>query len=372
MKVLFLGHYREGTGWAKAAQGLIHAMHSVGIDLVCRNIELTKSENVSPLICDLEKGDINNVDICIQHLLPHHLIGTNKFKKNIAYCVFESTNLVHNSWLSNLKYMDEVWVPCKDNKNELEQHNIKTSIIPHAFDMGKYKLKTENEGLDLSSYGLKSAYKFYTIMDLTLRKNLSSIVKSYYATFKPHEDVVLIIKANKAGYDKRSVYSAIHQACADIRKKMGLYDDDNNYNNIIVIGDKFSEEEIDRLHISSDCFVNLSHGESWSIPSFDAMCYGNHPICTNWGGPKEYIDTDNKNTGTLIECVMQTCSNIDSAFSHLFRGNEFWATPDEQKASQAMRYYFEKGKTKNQEGLSCGEKFSYQSVGNLIKETLKL
>ena len=34
MKVLYLGHYKEGTGWSQAAIDYILAMDSVGIDVV--------------------------------------------------------------------------------------------------------------------------------------------------------------------------------------------------------------------------------------------------------------------------------------------------------------------------------------------------
>ena len=37
MKVLYFGHYKEGTGWAQAAIDYILALDSVGVDVVCRN-----------------------------------------------------------------------------------------------------------------------------------------------------------------------------------------------------------------------------------------------------------------------------------------------------------------------------------------------
>ena len=40
MKVLFIGCYRDGTGWAKAAGDYILAMDAAGIDVVCRPLKL--------------------------------------------------------------------------------------------------------------------------------------------------------------------------------------------------------------------------------------------------------------------------------------------------------------------------------------------
>lgn len=370
MKVLVTGHYREGSGWAKATQGLILAMDSVGIDVVCRNIPLTKNADAPNRIEELEKKELVDIDHCIQYVLPHHLVGTTKFKKNIAHVVFESSCLTFNSWLDQLKYMDEVWVPCQQNKNDLQEAGInKVCVIPNAFDISTYS-QVKNH-IDLKNYGASSSYKFYTIADLSQRKNLQAIIRTYYATFNSCDDVCLIIKVNKHGYSKQELFSVVHELSSSIRKKMRIYENDIDYPSIILIADDFSDEEISALHNGSDCFVNLSHGEAWSIPSFEAMCYGNHPICVNWGGPKEYIDKNNTNTGSLVNYVMQPCMMQDGAFDHLFKGNEFWTVPDEQEASKAMRHYFEtRNNNPTSDGIKQGERFSFQAVGNMIKETL--
>lgn len=372
MKVLYVGHYKEGGGWANAAKGLISALDSVGVDVVCRNIILTQNQPINDNLKKLESKDTTGVDFCIQNVLPHHLIGSTKFKKNIAYHLLESTNLKYNAWITNLRYMDEVWVPCKDNQVELKNvdiENVKT--VPLAFDLDSYK-RSEKDLLNFKAYGINSSYKFYTIANINQRKNIESIIKCYYATFKPNEDVVLIIKVNKHGYNKNSLFNYMNHICENIRKEMGIYPKHEYYNNIIVIADNLNDKEISSLHNQSDCFINLSHGEAWSIPAFEAMCYGNHPICTSWGGPTEYINKNDKETGYLIDYTWKTCTNSDAAFNHIFRGNEFWTFPNEKQASEAMRYYYENRKSeKNNQGLIYAEQFSLKNVGNKIKEILE-
>lgn len=373
MKILYTGHYKEGTGWGIAAQNTIMALHSIGMDVVCRNIPLTEGQRDTPsVILELENKSLDNIDICIQHVLPHHLVGTNKFKKNIAYVVFESSCLTFNSWLDQLKYMDEVWVPCQQNKNDLEEAGIKkVCVIPYAFDLEKYG-KQNADSLNFKNHSIESSYKFYTMADFNKRKNLESVIKTYYSTFYSHENVTLILKINKKGHDSQALFRAVHDLCAGIRQDLAIYNNDSDYNNIMVISEYFSESEMLNLHKACDCFINMSHGEGWSIPSFEAMCYGNHPICANWGGPTEYIDNTNKNTGTLIDYSNAICSNAGAAFSHIFTGKEFWINPDEKQASDAMRYYFEnRDDSKSLDGMKQGEKFSYTNVGKTIKETLE-
>ena len=86
MKVLYLGHYKEGTGWSVAAINNILALNKQDIDLVTRNVRLTKEVEVPEEILELEKKDLQNIDVCIQHVLPHHLTATTKFKKYSILC----------------------------------------------------------------------------------------------------------------------------------------------------------------------------------------------------------------------------------------------------------------------------------------------
>ncbi len=59
MKVLYLGHYKEGTGWANAAINNILALNKQDIDLVTRNVRLTKETNVPEEILELENLEEN-------------------------------------------------------------------------------------------------------------------------------------------------------------------------------------------------------------------------------------------------------------------------------------------------------------------------
>jgi hypothetical protein len=118
MKVLYFGHYREGTGWSSVAINHILSLNKAGLDVVCRNISLTgANKNVPKEIDELEAKSIKDCDYCIQHVLPHHIVGSQMFKKNIAYIELESMFTKKNLWHRYLDFVDEVWVP-NDEQNE--------------------------------------------------------------------------------------------------------------------------------------------------------------------------------------------------------------------------------------------------------------
>ena len=62
---------------------------------------------------------------------------------------------------------------------------------------------------------------------------------------------------------------------------------------LLIISEDVDSEKIYALHQSSDCLVNPSRGEAWSTPSFEAMAFGNTPICSDFGGPRDFIDKQN-------------------------------------------------------------------------------
>ena len=370
MKVLYIGHYKESGGWAQAAKDYILALDSIGVDVVCRNITLTKDNNIDGRLLKLENKDTFNCDYCIQHVLPHHLIGTSKFKKNIAFLASESTSIKHIAWFNNLQIMDQIWVPNNDSKHYLEQDNINVPVrvIPHCFDTEKYTKKYK----DISIPQAEGKFKFYYIGDMNDRKNLRSIIRCFHSEFDKSEPACLILKVRKFGLSSAQVGKLIDSILSEEKTKLRLHKNISEYTKDIVISDDINEENIYSLHQYSDCFICPSHGEAWSIPSFEAMAFGNTPICSNFGGPKDFIDHDDMNTGKCIDGIFSVCQCSDAAFPDLFTGKEYWLTPSEKDIKETMRLYFT-SKDKKQSriaGLTRAKLFSYENIANKIVEVL--
>jgi len=370
MKILYIGHYKEGSGWSKAATDLIMAANTT-MDVVCRNIKLTGyNAQLNPAIMQLENKPLHDIDVCIQHVLPHHIIGTQKFKKNIAYFVGESNTLKYNSWLTNLQLVDEVWVPNHTLKQNLANDGIsknKIKVIPHSFDLAKYS-EPKNK-LNLGNMDHK--FKFYYIADLNDRKNIESIIRCFHSEFYNYEQVALVLKLKKFGANSNDIRQYVTNLSSQIKKELRIYPNIDSYHQEALLADDISDDYMGSLHSSCDCFVGASRGEGWSIPAFEAMCYGKTPICSNEGGPKEFIDPNNKNTGWLINGTYDICNHGDPAFPQLFTGREEWFHPSESEIKKAMRYYYEnRSNIDRSAGLNNAQKFSYQNVGEIIRNAL--
>lgn len=372
MKILYIGHYKENTGWAQAAKDYILALDEAGVDIVCRNVTLTRdNNNINSRILELEKKNASDCDICIQHILPHHLVGTKLFKKNIAYFVYESTSVQHLNWFVQLQQMDEVWVPNNDLKHILQrdQLGLPIKVIPHAFNTEKYTQKYP----DLNIPSLNGKYKFYYIGDLNERKNIRSIIRCFHSEFDKSENVSLVLKVRKFGMSPDQIRNYVAEIIKEEKEKLRIYKNIDEYIKDVIISEDLNDSQICSLHQYCDCFVCPSHGEAWSIPSFDAMAFGNTPICSNYGGTKEFIDDSQMNTGVCVDGILSSCQCPDAAFPDIFTGKEYWFTPCEMQIRQAMRMYYEKKDNKleaKKAGLTQAKKFSYQKIAVAIKEAL--
>ena len=100
MKVLYLGNWRDGTGWGNAAQGYILSLDAAGIDVVPRHIKLNDREiEVPERILELERRSHKNCDVVIQHVLPHYLDynGSEKIletREANSYCIIHNSHML--------------------------------------------------------------------------------------------------------------------------------------------------------------------------------------------------------------------------------------------------------------------------------------
>ena len=137
MKVLYVGHYREGTGWSQAAIDYILALDAVGVDVVCRPIKLNNNQPELPeRILQLENKPSAASTHCIQHVLPHHMEWNGSFEKNIGLFVTETQSINWSPWPARLKLMDEIWVPNVEMVDICTRSGIKSpiTVVPHAYN----------------------------------------------------------------------------------------------------------------------------------------------------------------------------------------------------------------------------------------------
>jgi len=367
MKVLYIGCYRDGTGWAQAAIDYILSIDSVGIQVVPRPIKLNSTvESIPKRIEQLERQDSSGCDICIQHVLPHLMDYNPRFSKNIALYATETSSFLDSGWSRRINFLDEAWVinnqmveASKDSGVTIPIH-----VVPHATNLQKFQI--EYGKIDFLD---NDDFKFYFIGDLNTRKNLEALLKAFHSEFDKSEPVSIVIKSGKYGLDSQECALKIRDMCNEVKFKLKKHQNLEDYKEDLIITDRLSEMDLMRLHASCDCFVMPSYGEAWCIPAFEAMGLGKTPICTNVGGMADFIGSG----GWLIEGRQESVYGMIETFPNMFNSNEDWCSIDINEMQRVMRHVYEMQDSlaKMKEiGLKQVHEYSHEKIGTIIKGLL--
>ncbi len=365
MKVLYIGCYRDGSGWARAALDYINAIRTTDVDLCIRPLKLNGFPGeLSEELRELEVKPSAGIDVVIQHVLPHFM-EYQPGVKNIGLFVTETDSAPMTNWVRKLNMMDELWVPNTEGVEWCKNNGVKkpVKVIPHAADIKKYTLPRKK--LDLP---LDGKFTFYFIGEHTRRKNIAALLKAFHLEFTYNEPVNLLLKVNKFGSDP---YDELAQMCEVNKMGLRLYKDTHKYHQEIIIADYMSDDDILDLHHTCDCFIMPSFGEAWNIPAFDAMAFGKTPICTKTGGMKDFI----KDGGFLIDGQIEPVCGVEPVVPHLSIGYENWCNISVNNLRNVMRFVYQFSDHDMVEALRLKGKndayqYSYEKIGQMIKDTL--
>jgi len=281
----------------------------------------------------------------------------------------ETSSFQKVGWSYRTEIMDEIWVPTKELKDIIiREGNKNTHLIHYSTDVKKYNKRLREKSQD---------YVFYNICDFVKRKNVEALLKSFYCEFRPEESVQLVIKLSKFGNSGEQCLELAKQLDKSVKQQLGLYKEDERYKQVQFQCGRLTEEQLSSLHLSSDCFVSLSHGEGWNQPALDALGYGNEAVLSNCGGHREYA----AQTSTILVDGYWEPAEDNSLFVNYQSGTDKWFVPSISEAMKAMRQKFNESVktpmiTKNRiqkfksNSSFVSTEFSYEVIGNKMLERL--
>lgn len=371
MKVLYIGNYRDGTGWSHAAIEYISALITAGVDVVPRAVRDNDS-NIEPPqdILEREQQSSRDCDVVIQHVRPDNMEYNGHFNKNIGIYFTETSHFRRSNWAAHINLLDEAWL-ANEQMFEAAKNSgvtIPLKLAPIPCDTSKYAQRYEPYPIP----AIKDTFVFYTIGELNRRKNLVALLKAFHLEFNLQEPVSLLIKASLPGHSPMEANRHLSKIIEDVKANLKLYPFSNLYHDEILITQHLTEQEMMRLHASCDCFVSPSFGEAWSIPAFDAMAMGKTPICTDVGGMHDFLlvkprmEWDDEPfidyashhvepaqvAGWLIPSYPTPVFGMTEGFPpHLFIGDETWQDISIPHLRQAMREAYSDTKTRKEKAI---------------------
>lgn len=363
-KVLLIANFHESSGWGECVRNFALAMDSVGIEVVCRSIKLDKANYpITGRLEELLNKSSKNCNICLQYLLPMFMQYDGNFDKCIGIYLAETDKYQYSDYVTHLNCMDEVWVPNNDMVDYALNSGVKVpiKIVPLAFNPEKYT--KEYPPFEIPE--AKGDFIFYFIGEAIRRKNLIAAIKAFHMEFSPNEPVQFVIKANKTGLSSEDCTKFLQELCFTAKSNLRLYRDISTYKSEIIITSSLSDDDIARLHHLCDCHIMPGYGESWNIPCFEAICYGNRAIASNEGGPKDYIN--HLDNGYLVQGQLQPCFGMEG-LPNLYTAREQCFEVDMNDLCRAMRWAYDNRNKPLKANVL--KNYSYEVVGDRVKGLL--
>lgn len=370
---MYVGAYRDGTGWAQAATDYILALDAAGVDVVPRAVKLNDAKLPIPeRVRELEAKSARGCDVVVQHVLPH-MMDYNGRLFNVGLYASETSDFRSTTWADRLNAMDKAVVVNRQMVVAARRSGVKIplEVVPHATDVSRFQ--RSYEPLDaLRPYKDAGEFLFYTVGEFNRRKNLLSLLKAFHLEFDPSEPVRLVIKTASPGMSPEQSRSRVEHLCEEVKRGLKLHGGDTDrYAREVVITERLTPEGVMRLHATCDCFVQPSFGEAWSIPAFDAMGMGRTPIVTAATGYLDYVSDD---TGWLVGCHEEPVFGVTDTFSDLFVGSETWSSVDIGDLRRCMRVAYANAALREEKagnGITRAYDFAYEAVGPMLRKAIQ-
>lgn len=356
----------DPSGYGQASRGYILALHKLGIPLTLAPVAFDKDSPAQGEADKILRSLINkqiDYNIVITHLTPEFWEQKREPDKfNIGYTVWE-TDKLHPSWPGWINKMDMVMCSSEFNVEVFKNSGVTIPIIsiPHGMDMSEF----ENiEPFQVS--GVKpDAYKFYSIMQFTERKNPMALLKSYWHAFPNKENVALILKTYRSNFsegEKDAIRATV--------KKLKEVSPADNYPPIYLVLDMLSRQEVLGLHKFGDCCISLDRGEGFGLSPAEGGASGNPIIVTGWGGCLEYAKPDNS---YLVNYTLTPVSGMN--WSPWYRIDQLWAEPDLADAAAKMRQVYQDQQSAANKGIALknfiSTELSWDKVANKMLDAIK-
>ena len=149
----------------------------------------------------------------------------------------------------------------------------------------------------------KTVYRFYTIGNIAdPRKNINMLLDAF--KFLQLPDCHLVLKAT----------------CKESVKL--------NIPGVVVMNSMMTDEQIDTLHNSCDCYINCSNSEGVGMGAVEAAMRDKPVIISEYGGLKEYVKTP-----YIIPCSPSTVGNND----FLYTPDMKWGKPKMESLIEFMK-----------------------------------
>jgi glycosyltransferase involved in cell wall biosynthesis len=343
---------------------------------------MTMSESKKDVYCRIEFLKVlyqNNFDVlfCLNDIeifneMAIHISNVKEAKrkenkpnfKSIVYFPIDSEP--RPSDLKILNFFDEVVTYTEYGKNVMknlipESLLKKVKVIPHGCNTKEFYPLSKEEKLKakleiLGEAGNEETYLFGTVNRNSARKDLACLILGF-ATFKftNNPNSVLYLHCNPTDPSGINVFRLCERVGLQVGKDVILpseYSENKGY----------SEEKLNRIYNSLDCFITTTTAEGWGLTVTEAMATKTLVIC-----PKHTSLTEITNNGDLTLNFMFQQPMI---FVNDFEKVRFVTNPNEVNTLLGVAYNLKNEEQELQDVVALKIENAYNKVKNMSWESV--
>jgi len=281
-------------------------------------------------------------DISLQITIP------NEFEKmcpiNIGFTAGIETDRVAPVWLQKGNDMDKILVVsnhAKDtyvNTKAQAKNNQTGEVFP-------YKLETpievvwENTPMsnvkeDIAEFSPKSDFNFLCVSQMGPRKNLQNTIKWFVEEFID-QDVGLVLKTNTRGNNRMD----LEHTEGLLKAILAPYP--NRKCNVSLLHGDLSEAQMRTLyeHDKVKAMVNISHGEGFGLPLFEAARCCLPIISIGWSGQVDFLSDNGKDMFLKVKHELGSVQQ-QAVWDGVIQADSQWAYADQGSFKMALRQMF--------------------------------
>lgn len=363
--VEYVSNWPDYSGYGSANRAIITALYVAGVDVSVQTVTQVVDHidhGWQGALCKaLENRDVPS-KVQIIHLTPDIYKDysiANKY--NIGHLFWE-TDKLPESWVPACNKMNEIWTSSPHMAELFKRSGVKVPIYSFPQPIDTYVPDRTIKPYMLPGH---KGYLFYSIFHWIERKNPRALITSYLEAFNGKDDVSLLIKTHGWGFEE-SQFAKIKSDIQEWKRDLHL----DNPPKIYLCKRLLTDDDMQRLHMTGDCYVQTDRGEGWSRPIAEALLSARPVISSAQGGIHEYLRDEH-----YFKIPSVYVPVIPNASIPWYTADQRWGEIDKTALKKAMLFAYNNPELVKAKGVVAKnfmkDSFGFHRIGKMMLKRLE-